>query len=150
MIYRILLAAGFLVPSLCVAAAEGMLIEPGKWRITSETTVSDIGRPITTGAAFCFADGILRPENLHSEELRAGCKYTDKDIDDTYMTWKVECPTDAGGSNGSWMASSFTKRFKSSGSLAVSYGEETSSMTIDMVGIHLGDCDRSTTGTDQQ
>ncbi len=158
MICRLMLVAGFLMPTLSVMAAdgaaeekvEGMSIEPGKWRITTTTTLSDMPQPMTSGNAFCYADGILRPENLHSEDMRADCEYKDKDIGDTYMSWKVECSTDAGGSKSSWTASSFTDRFKSSGFFIISYGEDTSSMTIEMVGKHLGDCNKTSTQTAQQ
>lgn len=138
-----LLLAAALLPSGAALAAEGIPIEPGKWKIESEriTTLNGTkARPMHTTEEVCM-DETLSVEDL-SAEAEGQCTSKQVTAGGNRLEWSLHCPAPGGEATGKavYEVASGGKKVTGTTKMEVT-GQMKMSIVNESTGTHLGPCD---------
>jgi len=81
-----------------VAAAEGLPIRPGAWRIASSVAVSIAPRPRDQESSQCISRDTINADELTGRSNL--CDNEDVEIAGDTMTWKIRCREQMAGNEG--------------------------------------------------
>jgi hypothetical protein len=138
--YTVLLI-GLLFFAIPAAWAEGLTIEPGKWKMTSTMTMPMLPQPRVTTTTECIEKSEISMDDMGGEEMDPNCKIETAQIDVSTIKWSFDCPVEGGTSHGEWEATSGGDTVTGEGLMTVSFQGQNMEMTMNWTGRRIGACD---------
>ncbi len=136
---RSVILAVFIVMS-SAAWAEGMVVEPGKWEMSSTVGMPMLGEPRTMKSEQCIQQSEFTPESFNDESMPNECTFEVQEMSATAMTWTMDCDTAGSTSHGQFSAQSSGDELSGNGTLTMSMGGQEMEMTMEWSGKRIGDC----------
>ena len=138
--YTVLLI-GLLFFAIPAAWAEALMIEPGKWEMTSTMTMPMLSQPRVTTTTECIEKSEISMDDMGGEEMDPNCKIETAQVDVNTIKWSFDCPVEGGTSHGEWEATSAGDTVTGEGLMTVSFQGQTMEMTMNWTGRRIGVCD---------
>lgn len=125
-------------------AAEGLQIEPGKWKIENKRTSRINGasaKPMNTTETKCVSpeEATWTPKEF-MEGAPPECSFDDVVQDSNRLEWKMACDQSGGSMRGNAVYESTGKRVTGKMDMKVT-GQMEMEITNEFVGVHQGPCD---------
>ena len=133
------IALAVAAPPLAAAASESFQIQPGQWRIHSETKNSMMPEPRVDTRTECVTDTEWDVEELMRDAR--GCTIRDVESSADRLRWKVECSGPGGRMNGRADYRSEGDRVDGQMNMAMQTGQMNVTMDMKFQAQRLGDCE---------
>lgn len=124
------------------AMAQGIPVNPGKWEMSTTTTVSMPGMsmpPQKEATTECVEEDMLTPEHFNDDPENP-CNISDVEIKGDTAKWTVACPTEMGDMGGHWEITSSGDTLAGSGSMSAEYNGQQMGFEVSWEGKRIGDC----------
>ena len=121
--------------------AEGIPIEPGKWKMTSTMRMPMLPQPRVTTELECIEESEISPEAMTDEGMGSSCTFDTRIIDGNTMKWSMNCDSEGGASRGEWEVTSHGDTLNGEGTITVDMQGQSMVMTMAWSGERIGDCD---------
>jgi hypothetical protein len=121
--------------------AEGIPIEPGKWKMTSTMVMPMLPQPRVTDKFECIEEDEISPEAMTDEGMDSGCTFDTRIVDGNTMKWSMSCNSEGGESRGEWEVTSHGDTLNGEGAITVDMQGQSMVMTMTWDGQRVGDCD---------
>jgi len=121
--------------------AEGIPIEPGKWKMTSTMRMPMLPQPRVTTELECIEESEISPEAMTDEGMGSDCTFDTRIIDGNTMKWSMNCDSEGGASRGEWEVTSHGDTLSGEGTITVDMQGQSMVMTMDWSRERVGDCD---------
>ena len=142
---KMVVLLGALLPLLALvsfqAAADGIQVEPGNWKMTSTVSIPMLPQPRVTTEVQCLQEKEFTPE-LMADDPDSSCVFDAVTTEDNTMSWSVDCTTGGSVSHGEWEVTSFGNTLSGDGTITVSMQEQEMVMTMAWEGERIGACDQ--------